>query len=525
MKKKHMIITAAVLLVVIAGGITAYSLLSRGTQDTEEEDFLPEGWEIDIGKLRDTTLTFYINAMSQSEYKDVLEELNLKLDNDIRCKIAFEFYYENYQAFINRIKRDNASGQTCDAFFYSPDSNMSVKSIADEGLAMDVSGLFPEYASGYYNQFTNEEIKAMSVSGGIYLIPPRIPSTSVRYALVRQDLMEKYRIPEIHSYDDLEAYLERIRLNEPDMLPLRLEDTTMGLFADVYGYVILDYVSGLVYKWDDPSMKVMAWEQVPEYKEILERIRRWNDNDYLGTDGRIDYVLVDENPEAAFSAPFITDGKTASFISDPSDQMYFNTLLSSKGIRDFTYKAYPLYDGYSARYSIPNKGIMINSRSRQPERVLMFIDWLQSYQENYDLLMYGAKGTHYVDKGDYIEPPAGTATTFLVWGWKMPFENIDNQRANYPGQSSEMAEYREILDKKTKYPPHFGFRPDFSTMKRLYEDRYMSLLTQEHEIFNDHDFDDTMYEEFLEEQKSHGIDILIGEVQGQLDGYMAGNAR
>lgn len=52
-----------------------------------------------------------------------------------------------------------------------------------------------------------------------------------------------------------------------------------------------------------------------------------------------------------------------------------------------------------------------------PQRVLMFIDWLESSQENYDLYMYRVRGRHYVEKGDYIEPPEGIeqSGTFFYW--------------------------------------------------------------------------------------------------------------
>jgi hypothetical protein len=68
---------------------------------------------------------------------------------------------------------------------------------------------------------------------GIYLIPPRIPSTrQVCSGTAGSD----GEIPhtEIHSYDDLEAYLERIRLNDLTCC-VASGGYYDGLFADVYG--------------------------------------------------------------------------------------------------------------------------------------------------------------------------------------------------------------------------------------------------------------------------------------------------
>lgn len=522
MKRKHMIIIAAVLLVAVAG-CAAYFLLGRGIEEEpDEEDFLPAGWKTDIDKLEETTLTFYINAQKQNVSEEIMEAVNLKLEHDLKTKITFRYIWEYYDSFLNRLRIDNASGITCDAFIYSPEFRISVERLADEGLIMDVSELFPEYAPSYYNQFTNEDLRAMTVNGGIYIIPSRMPSADIKYALVRQDLMEKFDIPPINSYDDYEVFLDAVKENMPGIYPMCYRYSSMELFADMYGYVTLDVLTGLVYRWDDPSMKVIPWEQTPGFMECMKRMRKWYERGYLSDGGKDLSVFSDSS---YIYDLYITGERAASFIADPSDETHFNTLLQSKGITDYTYKAYPLYDGYSARNSIMANGVMINPVSRQPERVLMFIDWLQSDQENYDLLMYGKKNIHYIDRGDYIVPPEDAVTTFLEWSWKAPFENIDHQRAYLPGLKQGMEEYQALIRERTKYPPHNTFTPDFKPVERIYEQRWMLYMTPEHMIYNGRDFDEEMMAKFLEEQKKMGIDTLIAEVQNQLDEYMAKKGR
>lgn len=524
MKRKHLIITAAVLLVIIAGGITAYSLLNRSTQEPDEENFLPAGWETDIDKLKDTTLTFYINGPRTSDDDKVLEAVNRKLRDDLKTNISFKYYWEYYDDFLNRVRRDNASGITCDAFLYNTNIQTPVKALADEGLIMDVSKLFPEYAPGYYSQFSGEDIKAMNVNGGIYVIPSRMPSASMRYVLVRQDLMEKYGIPEIHSYDDYEVFLDAIVKNEPDMIPVRFKDTSLGFFADMYGYVVLDYITGLVYKWDDPDMRLTTWDQTPEFMEGLERLQRWYDNGYLDvennklTDG---FSVVNGKFEFDIYDHLITDLKSASFICNPDEQMRINALLRSKGITDCYFRAYPLCEGYSARNSLMESGIMINSVSQQAERVLMFIDWLQSDSINYDLLMYGQKDINYIDREDYIEPPADAAVTFQDWSWRTAFENIDYRRGTYPGNENEIRAYSAIISERTRYAPHYGFTPDYSAVKDIYNNMLMRYSILERVIYMGYDTEDYM-EWFRDEQKKAGADIMISEIQNQLDKYMKG---
>lgn len=534
MKRKNLIIIAAILMVIIAGGITAYLFLGRSNQETDEEDFLPEAFMVDIDSLKETTLTFYINGQRTKDDEEVLKAVNRKLREDLKTSISFKYYWEWYEQFLDRVKRDNASGITCDAFLLNKDFRPTVKEIADKGLAMDVSKLFPEYAPNYYNQFTREELKVLDVGGGIYLIPPRMPSANMKYALVRQDLMEKYNIPEIRNYDDFEVFLGAIAKNEPGMIPVRYKDTSLGLFADMYGYVILDYFTGLVYKWDDPDMRITTWDRTPEYKEGILRMWRWKLNGYMDAESNNQAGKnYNENGkyEITYFDHIVADNKTASFICSPDEQMRFNKLLRSKGITDIYFKAYPLYDGYSPRDTAMESGVIINPASRQAERVLMFIDWLQSDSTNYDLLMYGQKDINYIDRGDYVEPPADAVVTFNDWSWRTAFENIGYLRATYPGQKNELKEYNNLIRERSKYAPHYGFTPDFSAVRDLYDRMHMYYSFPESIIYSDIDSRIDINEQgldvidqyidiFHKDQNEADVNRFISEIQGQLDEYI-----
>lgn len=511
MNKKLIIIIAAIL-IVTAGGITAFLLLKPGAQPEEEDLFLPGDWQADVEELKDAAITIYLDVPNQNDMEDVLEAVNRKLKDDLKTQLKFEVYWEYPALFMDRVRTSNASGQPCDAYFYSTDFDMPVKTLTEQGLMMDISELFPKYAPNYYNQFSKDEIKALTVDGGIYIIPPRMPSADIKYAVVRQDFMEKFHIPEIRSYDDFEVYLETVRKNEPEMITTNYYDTSLGMFAQACGYAILDREMQLVYKWDDPEMKIMAWEQTPECLESLERLSGWLEKGYLAKG----YIIAEIQDQ------MVTTGKWASFVCDPSNQMYFNSLLNSKGIKDISYMAYPLYDGYSARNPVMSYGLAVNGGSRQAERVLMFIDWLQSDRENYDLLMYGVKGTHYIDKGGCIEPAPDAASTFYEWVWKPAFENIDYQRTNYPGLEEEINSYQEIIDKKTKFPAHFGFIPDYSSVYEIATIRKQRSYELEDLVYRGL-FSEVGVQEYRNEQKKLGLDSLIAEIQQQLDEYRAKN--
>jgi putative aldouronate transport system substrate-binding protein len=351
------------------------------------------------------------------------------------------------------------------------------------------------------------------VKGKVYVIPARIPFANRICAIVRQDLMEKYNIPEIKNYSDYENYLETIKEKDPDIIPMNYYDTTIGLFADAYGYVILDYQLGLVYKWDDPDVKIMAWEQTPVYKDCLNRIRSWKDNGYLMKNGRnVSIAQIDQG--------MITSGRWASYIGRLGDHFNYNAILRTQGITEWNYKTYQLNDGFSARISPMENGTAINAKSTNAERVLLFIDWLEASQENYDLYMYGVKGKHYVEKEDYIEPPEGVTMeySFFNWPWKAPFRNIDYERANTPGLKGEIAQYYDIIEKKSKYPPLNGFTPDYSTVDSIRSMRELSHSDIDKSVYSGN-YDESKADAFIKDQKDAGVDNLVVEVQRQVDRF------
>jgi|GEM_PF-1864598 len=514
MSKKLIVIISVALVVLIAGGAAAFLLLRD--RNSAEDEFLPTDFQVDVDSLKYAKLTFYFNNTNygNSSEEDVVKAVNGKLKNELNTEIQFKFVGKSTEAYLTDVKADIASGLPCDAIYFSEYFPVTLETLANEGYIADLTELFPQNAPNYYRQFTQDDIDAIKVKGKVYAVPARMPNAYRTCAIVRQDLMEKYNIPEIKSYADYEVFLKTIKEKEPNLIPMNYYDTTIGLFADAYGYAVLDYQLGLVYKWDDPDVKIQAWEQTPVYKDCLNRIESWKDSGYLMKNVGI----------AATDAGMVTSGKWASFIGRLGDHFNYNVILRAKGITDWSYKAYQLHDGFSARLTPLENGVVINAKSTNVERALMFIDWLESSQENYDLYMYGVKGKNYIDKGDYIEPPEGISIemSFFNWAWKAPFRNIDYERTNTPGLKEEVAQYYDIIKEKTKYPPLNGFRPDYSTMDSIRALRQTSYSDMDRSIYLG-DYDEIKVDEYIKDQKNTGVDNLITEIQRQVDQFRAGH--
>lgn len=205
---------------------------------------------------------------------------------------------------------------------------------------------------------------------------------------------------------------------------------------------------------------------------------------------------------------------------EKGNEFGYNSILAMNSIRDYKFKAYPLSEGLSQRNSPLESALVINAKSTHADRVLMFIDWLQSEQENYDLLMYGVQGKNYTDMGDYIIPAEvdNESDSFLNWGWRAPFRNIKYERANFPGLKEEVASYSKVIEEKTKYPPSIGFTPDYSSVSDIITMRMMGYSNMDRSVYTGI-LGESDVEDFIKEQKNNGVQKLVDVVQKQLDEY------
>ncbi|HEX3044198.1 MAG TPA: extracellular solute-binding protein [Bacillota bacterium] len=504
MNKKTLIISISVVLLLAGVFLTLYFTQSRTDSllSQLEED------EVSGKKLPEATLTFYFNGSEPRETREVLDQIESKLRNTLNIKLIFKFINTSPEAYLENIKNLTASKQACDVFYYSDSFFKGLQSLAQDGLARDITADFPRHAPNYYRSFSQEELKAASVDGRIYIIPQRVPSSQTRCAIVREDLMNKYHLRDIQNYDDFEAYLKAVKTGEPGMIPLTYYDTTYGLFAEPSGYVMLNYPLGLVYRLDDPVMKIIAWEQTPEFRKGVETISRWYNSGYL-----LKGMAVAPPEDTVISS-----GKWASYIGSWGTDVWWNSVLQSRNIT-WRYKAYPLSPAANiSRDWAINGALVIHSKSKNAARVLQFINWIQSKQENYDTFMYGIKGKHYLLEDQSVKLPTGIEQeqSFYNWAWRWPLRNINWERLDSSSSMDAQRDYYTTLKTKAKFPPHLGFVPDFGPVSDIVNIRQLSYYDIDLQIYSGTNIYQNL-DAYIQEKKQQGADKLVAEIQRQLD--------
>lgn len=256
-----------------------------------------------------------------------------------------------------------------------------IEAIVVGDYALDLSRLLPEYAPILYSQYSDEELDQVTYNGKLIGMPNLVRGSDRICVVARADLLQKFDIKEIGDFEDYENFLRAVKENEKLITPAPVANINTAIFMQKYGYAMLD--GYLVYRWDDPEMKLYAWEQTPENREAYKKIKK------LMNDGCIDSTKVTSENILLN----IRSGSIASFVSKWDDAI---RIMRGAG-SEHKLKIFPLdMDMKASRSSNRNTVIIINKNSKNPEKVIRFFEWIQSKQENYDLFMYGIEGQNYV---------------------------------------------------------------------------------------------------------------------------------
>ena len=463
--------------------------------------------------LEAVTLTLCVPGWYEGEVREytreVLDEIERRTRDSIKVKLNLVTL--DYISYESELKRVMTEGEPCDMYFSFFDQSFNIlKTMSDAGLALDLTTLFPRYAPHYARLLSPEDQTALVVDGKLLGVRNNYPEVDRASIVVRDELLQKYNQGPFQGLGDLEAFVDTLRKHENGIVALTTTRPLLSIVAPGSGYAVLDYDLALVYKWNDPEMKVMAWEQTPEYARILQRASR----------------LIREASGDAMPFPIVTadpilirNKRWGAWIMNEGDSAYFNEVLYTAQ-DDGKFIEFPLFpDVPVQRIAHPPSSWMINPQSKHPERALMFLEWVHANQKNYDLIRYGIEGKTYVLKGDQFDFPENVTRqdSYLERSgfWDL-FMDINFERTHVSCSPDFREKRRDMLLHRSAYPPHGVFQLDFSGMDTAI--RKMMMGEVEWKLLSGGFTADTL-KEYIREEKERGIDKLVARVQAQLDAF------
>ncbi|MBR1684451.1 MAG: extracellular solute-binding protein [Clostridia bacterium] len=382
---------------------------------------------------------------------------------------------------------------------------------------MDLSELLPKYAPHLYETYQASGALAAATDneGRVTALPWTMSMNNRTFFQWRGDLITKADLgikPEdINTTEDVLELCRALKAAYPDKYIL--ENVDLGVYLMKYDLFAID--NALVIDLNDPTCQVQFVEDTAAYKERAELAKLMQDEGIIWGD-----VLTDKR--------------------DHNDLINEGMLITKWGTHEFSHQnrawveedAYWDYNDlyvdnkYANRTPLAN-AMCIPDTSDNPERVLMFMDLLETDGELYDLVHYGILGKTYelTDEGEAVFPEGmnGSNSNYMEWIgrwglWKPQFMRPDFSYG--AGFWAEEAAYA-ASNPNNVINPLDGFS--------LNMDAINIEIAQRNQIYDDAekvlavglvDDVDAVIAKLQADQKAAGRDKVLAEVQRQIDEYL-----
>ncbi len=477
----------------------------------QNEEIPSEAVEVQTSTER-TSIKIFFPGYQPRNWSEAKAEIEKRTRDTLN--ITLDFIWTDQYAYISHVKTLQASNDYVDAFVLaSPDgASPDFTKLAREGMLEDITDIFPQSAPALYKKYSNEELAYASVDSKLYAVPSLYTVADSPNIIIDDSLLKKYKINNITDFEQYEAFLKKVKENEPDTIPCVDTGTFINALPSVFGYAVADKPNMLVYKWDDPEMNLMAWETTPEFQDTVNMMIEWYQKGYQK------------------AAPTRTNNIRAASVmigspmSPPSEKAQKVSLSNSAGIgttfefdsvrvcRIFPEKTIQR-DNPMGKYYV-NGSFVFPKASKNTEMVLRFLEWVQLDRNNYNLLLYGIEGKDHVIKDGRPQLPKGmnsVGSSYMYWGGHWAFKNLEYETAE-----KNVQPLMEYLKRNSEYPPHGVFYPEYGGLEQVAAQRAKTLQEFYTRISQGEVKTPEQLEKLINKMEDIGTDELIAMAQGQL---------
>lgn len=369
----------------------------------------------DPSKLKEVKLKMYIVGDKPKDFDTVYGKVNEKMKEKINATLDVSFIPwsdmgTKYQLLFQ-------SGEDFDLIFTAAGWGYYSQVATKNGFYEITDEMLQKYAPNTAKNEPKEAWKQAKINGKVYMVPSDREDYGTNVYGVRGDIMKKYGIDKITSYDDLEKYMAAAA-KEPGMKVIvngGAQNLQWPYMMEKNGFTPVNGTPQptIGFKATDTSGEVVSFVDTPEYKEYATKMKQFAQSGYWASDSISSKATRDDDFKA---------GKTA--------LMVWNIGTVAKDTQVMN-KANPTWDAQVVDLSkgtkktvqpFINGGIAINAISKNPERALMAIDLLKYDKSINDLTWYGIEGTHWQADGDKKYKSLEGSENFPAgnvcpWGW------------------------------------------------------------------------------------------------------------
>ncbi|MCI8405086.1 MAG: ABC transporter substrate-binding protein [Clostridia bacterium] len=489
MKKKISVLLTLIMLGGALAGCGGGQIASSG----EDPNTVPE----------DTyEINWYMQGMPQEDVASVEAAVNDYLKDKIN--VTLKMHRLESSQYSKQLSTMIAAGEYFDIAWTTP-GVLDYTSNAKNGawLALD------DYIDTYIPQTVSElgEIADNArVDGTLYALPVMKEMADSRGWTYRKDIADKYNIDmdSIKTFEDLEPVLKTVQANEPDMqYPIdwgsdRTPEALMK-YETVAGTAVIFYDNE---KYDG---KVVNLVETPEYLEAC----KWANKLYNEGLVKRDVMTATDFEQR------LKDGKTFCYV----DFLKPGKAKETSANFNFELEQSTVSDIWQDNGAGTGSMLAVSRTTKNPERVLRFIEMLYTDSELSNLINYGIEGKHYtkIDENT-ISIPDNTPYTLQGFQWMQ-----GNVFLNYltEGEAPDKVEKLKKFNSDAKKPMDYGFKFDKTPVEmEIAAVRTVMSEYRKQVIMGSMDPEPIM-KDYNDKLKAAGIDKIIAEAQSQYDEFLA----
>ena len=503
MKKVKKFVVMLVLLAMVVSALSACGNQkeeSKGSSEKQESTAKSDEDKTEEAStpVEKPVLKWYLYGTTQPDEAAVEEKVNSLLEGKVDATV--DFIYLDYKTYQTRVPLMMTAKEQVDIIWVCNWINPMYSTLASSGALLDLTDMMDEYCKELQEVVPAAVLETAKIGGKLYGIPNYQNMAMQDGFFIKKDLADKYNfdMSTIKTIKDLEPYLEVIKQNEPDMIPIE-----WYLDQEDYEHI----ASKLYIAKDTTDYKVTR--NMEGRKDEARMINEWYNKGYLRQD------LTEVNDISGYKL----EGKIAFNQAGDFKPGWEEAMVSTHGDHEWVYCTF--YEPYIRATQSQGTVNAITAHSEYPELALQLLNIVNTDKEVYNTIVFGVEGEHYNKVGD------NTISLIKDSGYDMGLASnwmIGNTFNGYvlegqPENFNELGlEYNNGVQS-----PIAGFSFDPTPVKTetanvaAVEKEYTSILFRAH--LKEGELD-SKFEEFDKKLKEAGIEKIQAEMQRQLDEWV-----
>lgn len=389
------------------------------------------------------------------------------------------------------------------------------QSLYSKGHLKELESLVESEGQGIVDAIGWDFLNAGRIGTGLYGLTTNRDLAKEYGFLIDKEMAQRNNIDldSLHSFSDMEAAFEVIKVNEPGVTPVIGTEATYAAEYLIPGADLLTDGLGALLDYGE-DLNVVNLYASDAYMEMAKMTRSWFEKGYISED----VVTSGENARSYFKA-----GTAFSALSTLKPGYAFKESksigkeMAQVGVMAPTTNTTVVQ---SIQWTVPEN-------TDYPEKAMQLLNLMYSDETVMNLLAWGIEGEHYevLESGliDYPEGVTGETSGYnLNAGWMFGNQFISHV---WNGDSPTIWEETDTFNREAKKSNAFGFSYDSSNVKT--ELAACSNVVSEYAVSLTSGLVDpeTAIPEFVKKLETAGIDKIIAEKQSQLDAWAAENGK